>query len=213
MARQDLAVRTVWDVLFAPGDRRLGRWRDRLGGPELPARLASRAPGMPTGVAAVVRRQLAEAVQHALTEHRLVDELCGVWASYVDVQQAAERTVAVPGSMETVPLASERLPSRHEVLIDVLVNDAKVTTVRAVVDLELLIEAVLVEIAGGAVVALSAGRSSAKATMSVADVDVLSRRCDIDLSTLLRNETNFPLVQRQIRLPGQLTMDPDDARR
>ena len=51
------------------------------------------------------------------------------WCQFADLTAAAKRTVAAPGSVEVVDLATHSITWAHNPQIDVLVNDARVATV------------------------------------------------------------------------------------
>jgi hypothetical protein len=204
LMRREATARTAWELLFGSHPARgLSRWNGLLAARDVSTAIRSRAPWAPPGVADVVQRQIASAGRHALEHIELADVCRDGWSTYRELLAAARLTRDNPGSTETVVLASHTLPAEHEVQIDVLVNEVPLTTVHLGARLELVVHSVVAEVAHGAVVALSSGSATATGTLSIARKPVLTRKRELDLSSLLRRETELPLLEQQIRLPGQ----------
>lgn len=125
-------------------------------------------------------------VAHGLLDLDLGDLAVAGWRKHADLTTAAERTRATPGSSEVVELASHRITSVYQPFVEVLINDARVATIRFELAIELLVKALVGTVRGGQLVSLRAGTCEVTGRLSAEGVPLVNRQGQFDLPLLLR---------------------------
>jgi hypothetical protein len=120
----------------------------------------------------------------------LGDLVIAGWRKQGQLAAAAERTAANPGTSELVELATHRVSSVHHPYVELLVNDARVTTVNFELDLEFEIKALVATMRAGHLVSLHSGDCDLSATLTAEGVRLASRRRHFDLPLVV----NWPLL-------------------
>jgi hypothetical protein len=116
----------------------------------------------------------------------LGDLMIAGWRKQGQLAAAAERTAANPGTSELVELATHRVSSVHHPYVELLVNDARVTTVNFELHLEFEIKALVATMRAGHLVSLHSGDCDLSATLTAEGVRLASRRRHFDLPLVVR---------------------------
>jgi hypothetical protein len=125
-------------------------------------------------------------VAHGLLDLDLGDLVVAGWRKHAALTTAAERTRATPGSSEVVELASHRITSVYQPFVEVLINDARVATIRFELAIELLVKALVGTVRGGQLVSLRAGTCEVTGRLSAEGVPLVNRQGQFDLPLLIR---------------------------
>jgi hypothetical protein len=125
-------------------------------------------------------------VAHGLLDLDLGDLVVAGWRKHAALTTAAERTRATPGSSEVVELASHRVTSVYQPFVEVLINDARVATIRFELAIELLVKALVGTVRGGQLVSLRAGTCEVTGRLSAEGVSLVNRQGQFDLPLLIR---------------------------
>jgi hypothetical protein len=116
----------------------------------------------------------------------LGDLVVAGWRKQGQLAAAAERTAANPGTSELVELATHRVSSVHHPYVELLVNDARVTTVNFELDLEFEVKALVATMRDGHLVSLHSGDCDLSATLTAEGVRLASRRQQFSLPVVVR---------------------------
>jgi hypothetical protein len=142
------------------------------------------------GLAAQTTREAAgdqvAAVADGVLALDLGDLVVAGWRKQGQLAAAAERTAANPGTSELVELATHRVSSVHHPYVELLVNDARVTTVNFELDLEFEVKALVATVRDGHLVSLHSGDCDLSATLTAEDIRLASRRQQFSLRVLVR---------------------------
>jgi hypothetical protein len=156
---------------------------DGAGYPLLSAEMAGSLPGLerlpPITRDAAIRE--AGAAVAGLLDVSLIGVLISAWRTHQDLNSAARRTLAVPGSAELVALAEHQITSEMHPYVTVLVDGYRVATIQ--IDLSLLfdVKALVAGIRDGRLVALHSGHCDVTATLAIDQSDVISRQARLQL--------------------------------
>lgn len=143
-----------------------------------------RPPGVAGGLSRPAQRAFAKdlgELASGLVDLDLGDVLVNGWRKHRDLTAAARRTQQVPGSRETVRLATHRVVSRHEPTIDVLAGETLLARITLTLDLALEIAALEASVARGRLVALHSGDAKVTAALATEGVTLLSRSVQLRL--------------------------------
>ena len=97
------------------------------------------------------------------------------WQKHREVIAAARRTVAAPGSIELVDLATHQITATQRPAVNLLVDNRQTATVELGLSVVFTISALIAGIRGGRLVAVHSGRCNVTATLAVRDTKVISR--------------------------------------
>jgi hypothetical protein len=126
----------------------------------------------------------------------LGDALLAAWSTYRRLIRAAELTAADPGLRERVELLAHEADTTYRPRIDVLVDGVRRGTVNFELRLSFAVEALLVEVHGGAIVAVHAGRCVVTAELSCEDAKVAEpRSAEYLVPALVRLDRPYVLVR------------------
>lgn len=139
-------------------------------------------------------------VADGLLDLDLGEVLMSGWRKYTDLTQAAERTLASPGSKEVVVLATHRVSSTHHPSVELLVDGVTVYTFVFELTVVFDLTGVAAVIRQGALVALRGGECVITATLTLDKTPLeLSRKGRIDLALVVALHRPIPLVRRGLR--------------
>jgi hypothetical protein len=171
---------TALTLLFGPGDRATDMVTHTIltagTGGELDRTLKRLPPPMRDAAAREVTTATAE-----LLDINLVDVLLRGWREYADLTSAARRTLAAPGTTELVSLASHRVSMSQQPSVAVLVDGRQVANLRLGLSLAFEVKAVLARVRAGRLVAVVSGSCDVTATLAIDDIDIVSRRAQLEL--------------------------------
>jgi hypothetical protein len=159
-AAQILAV----EILSPGGDQDLGRALAHL--PETTRKAAA---------------QEAASTTAALLEVDLIGVLVRGWREHRDIVSAARRTLATRGSTEVVSMIGHEVTVDQRPSISVLVDGQQVATLQLGLSIVFDVNALLLAISGGRVVAVHAGRCDITVTLAVQGTDLIVRHAHLEL--------------------------------
>ena len=162
-----------------------------------------------TATRRAVAAELASAVARVL-DFDLVDVLIAGWRKYDALVAAAKRTGADPSVEEIVDLATHRITSVHRPTIDLLLDGARIGTLRVEATFDCVLEGVAGTVARGRLVALHYGRCTATATVSADDVEIIRREGILDLGLETSLGSGLALVSEESQHPDATTVVLDD---
>jgi hypothetical protein len=113
----------------------------------------------------MVDGELSTVAEH-LFDLPVGDALRRAWATHRRLIAAARHTSAVPGSEEVIELDSHRATSAYHPFVQLMVDQAVVRTVRFDLVLAFDVQALLVIVRGGELVAFRTGECAVTATLS-----------------------------------------------
>jgi hypothetical protein len=171
---------TALDLLFGPGTNAAETLADEIlspGGDQNLGRALAHLPEM-TRKAAV---QEASTTAAALLKVDLIDVLARGWREHQDIVAAARRTLAAPGSTELVSMATHQVTLEQRPSVSVLVDGQKVATLELGLSIVFDVNALLLGISGGRLIAVHSGRCEITATLAVQGTDLLVKRAHLEL--------------------------------
>jgi hypothetical protein len=172
----DAAEILAGEILSHGGDQNLGRALAHL--PETARKAAV---------------QEAATTAAALLMVDLIDVLVRGWREHQDIVSAARRTLAAPGSTELVSMSAHEVTVDQRPSVSVLVDGQPVTTLQLGLSIVFDVNALLLGISGGRLVAVHSGRCEITATLAVQDSDLLVKRAHLELPGVIQ-------LRRGIRL-------------
>jgi hypothetical protein len=107
------------------------------------------------------------------------------WQKHREVIAAARRTVAAPGSIELVDLATHQITTTWHAAVHLVVDNQRVATVELGLSVVFDISALVAGIRGGRLVAVHSGRCDVTATLTVQDTKVISRQVHLELPGII----------------------------
>ena len=139
--------------------------------------------------------------QIAAAAHGLLDLDLGLgelvvqgWCQIADLNAAAKRTVAAPGSEVVVDLATHSITWTHNPQIDVLVNDARVATVHFELSIRFTVKGLTATVRDGNLVRLSSGGCEVTGTLAAEGRQLAQREAQFQLPVLVRLGDGIPLL-------------------
>jgi len=171
---------TALDLLFGPGTDAAGALAGKIlipGGDQNLDRALAHLPEM-TRKAAV--REAATAAS-ALLKVDLIDVLARGWREHQDLVAAARRTLAAPLSTELVSMATHEITVEQRPSVSDLVDGQKVATLALGLSLVFDVNALLLGISGGRIIAVRSGRCEVTGTLAVQGTDLLVKRAHLEL--------------------------------
>jgi hypothetical protein len=154
------------------------------------------------------------AVQEAATAAAglLKVDLLGVlvrgWREHGDIVAAARRTLAAPASTELVSMSAHEVTLEQRPSVSVLVDGQRVATLELGLSIVFDVNALLLLINGGRLVAVRSGRCEITATLAVQGTDLLVRQAHLELPGVIplgRGTRLLPVGEYPARadLPGE----------
>lgn len=125
--------------------------------------------------------QEAGTTMAALLKVDLIDALVRGWREHRDIVSAARRTLAAPGSTELVSMSAHEVTLDQRPSVSILVNGQQVASVQLGLSIVFDVNALLLGISGGRLVAVRSGRCDITATLAVHGTDLLVRHARLEL--------------------------------
>jgi hypothetical protein len=133
-------------------------------------------------------------VAAGLLDIDLGDALVSAWRKYSAMTEAAERTLAVPGSEEVVVLTSHRVACTYQPQVELLVDGKKITTFEFDMTVVLDLDGVVAVVRLGELVALRCGDCTITATLKLKEATLAQKQGHRDLGLVVPLESPLPLL-------------------
>jgi hypothetical protein len=172
----DAAETLAREILSPGGDQSLGRALEHL--PEATRKAAAHE---------------AASTAAALLEVDLIGVLIQGWCVHRDIVSAARRTLATPGSTDVVSLIGHEVTIGQRPSVSVLVDGRPVATLELGLSVVFDVNALLLAISGGRLVAVHSGRCDITVTLAVQGSDLIVRHAHLELPGVIP-------IRRGIRL-------------
>jgi hypothetical protein len=163
-ADTDAAETLAGEILSPGGDQDLGHALTHL--PEMTRRAAV---------------QEAATAAAGLLKVDLIGVLVRGWREHGDIVAAARRTLAAPASTELVSMSAHEVTLEQRPSVSVLVDGQLVATLELGLSIVFDVNALLLLISGGRLVAVRSGRCEITATLAVQGADLLVRQAHLEL--------------------------------
>jgi hypothetical protein len=190
----DAAETLAREILSPGGDQSLGRALEHL--PETTRKAAAHE---------------AASTAAALLEVDLIGVLIQGWCVHRDIVSAARRTLAAPGSTEVVSLIGHEVTIGQRPSISVLVDGRQVATLQIGLSVVFDVNALLLAISGGRLVAVHAGRCDITVTLAVQGTDLIVRHAHLELPGVIPIRRAIRLLPAGEYPTGDDLMDQDTA--
>jgi len=175
---------TVLDLLFPPGEDGPGAVVPGLLSPGATGDLGRVLENVPATLREAAVRETTNAAK-GLLDVDLTGFLVSGWQKHREVIAAARRTVAAPGSIELVDLATHQITATWRAAVNLLVDNQRVATVELGLSVVFDISALVAGIRGGRLVAVHSGRCDVTATLAIQDTKVISRQVHLELPGII----------------------------
>jgi hypothetical protein len=173
------APRTALEVLFGSGgDNDVESVIRQLA--SNPGSLGRALEGLPKATRDAAVHQVAEATAGLLNVD-LMELLADGWRKYEGLVAAARRTLAAPGTVELVELASHQVTAEQEPYVSVRVDDHQVATLSLELSIDFDISAMIAEIRAGRLAAVQSGHCDVAATLAVEETELVTRKTRLEL--------------------------------
>ncbi len=171
---------TALDLLFGPGTNAAETLAGEILSPGGDQNLAHALAHLPetTRKAAV---QEAATTTAALLQVDLIGVLVRGWREHRDIVSAARRTLAAPASTELVSMSAHEVTVDQQPSVSVMVDGQRVATLQLGLSIVFDVNALLLGISGGRLVAVRSGRCEITATLAVQGTDLLVRHAHLEL--------------------------------
>ncbi|MBD0741416.1 hypothetical protein [Streptomyces sp. CBMA152] len=156
--------------------------------------------GLTSPASRAVEGELAT-VLNGFLDLDLVSLLAMGWNRYQALREAARRTRRYPASEEVVALATHRITSRHHPSVDLLVDGAPAATVGVDLIVVFKISGLIAVVRDGLLVAVRSGQCAVEVKLAVRDIEVASRKGQLDLPATLRLREPIDLLPPQATPP------------
>jgi len=163
-AGTDAAETLAGEILSPGGDQDLGRALGHL--PEMTRRAAA---------------QEAATAAAGLLKVDLIGVLVRGWCEHGDIVAAARRTLAAPASTELVSMSAHEVTLEQRPSVSVLIDGQRMATLELGLSIVFDVNALLLLISGGRLVAVRSGRCEITATLAVQGADLLVRQAHLEL--------------------------------
>jgi hypothetical protein len=190
----DAAETLACEILSPGGDQSLGRALEHL--PETTRKAAA---------------QEAASTAAALLDVDLIGVLVRGWRVHRDIVSAARRTLAAPGSTEVVSLIGHEVTIGQRPSISVLVDGRQVATLQIGLSVVFDVNALLLAISGGRLVAVHSGRCDITVTLAVQGTDLIVRHAHLELPGVIPIRRGIRLLPVGEYPTGDDLMDQDTA--
>jgi len=138
----------------------------------------------------------------------LIGVLVRGWREHGDIVAAARRSLAAPASTELVSMSAHEVTLEQHPSVGVLVDGQRVATLELGLSIVFDVNALLLLINGGRLVAVRSGRCEITATLAVQGADLLVRQAHLELPGVIplgRGIRLLPVGEYPARpdLPGE----------
>jgi hypothetical protein len=178
------APQTVLDLLFPPGEDSSVAIAPDLLPPGVNEDLDRALQNIPATLREAAVRETTGAAKELLNAD-LIGFLVSGWQKHREVIAAAKRSVAAPGSIELVDLATHQITAIQRPAVNLLVDNRQTATVELGLSVVLTISALVAGIRGGRLVAVHSGRCNVTATLTIQDTKVISRQVAFELPGII----------------------------
>ena len=175
---------TVLDLLFPPGEDGSGAVVSGLLSSGATENLGRALENVPDALHEAAIRETINTAK-GLLDVDLIGFLVSGWQKHREVIAAARRTMAAPGSIELVDLATHQITLTQRPAVDLLVDNHRVATVELGLSVVFDISALVAGIRGGRLVAVHSGRCDVTATLAIQDTEVISRQVHVELPGII----------------------------
>jgi hypothetical protein len=171
---------TALDLLFGPGNDNPEAMARQLLSAGTDGDLGRALENLPKATRdAAVRETTAAAA--GLLNVDLFGGLVAGWRKHHDLTAAAQRTLAVPGSVELVDMAGHQITTSQHPSVKVLVNEAEVATIQLGLSLVFRVTAMGARVSAGRLVALHSGQCDLTVTLAIQGTTVFTKRAHLTL--------------------------------
>jgi len=178
------APQTILDLLFPPGEDSSVAVVPDLLPPGVNEDLDRALANIPAALRTAAVRETTGAAKSLLNANP-IDYLVSGWQKHREVIAAARRTVAAPGSIELVDLATHQITATQRPAVNLLVDNRQTATVELGLSVVFTISALVAGIRGGRLVAVHSGRCNVMANLAVQDTKVISRQVAFELPGII----------------------------
>jgi len=178
------APQTILDLLFPSGEDGSVAVVPDLLPPDASEDLKRALANIPTALRTAAVRETTGAAKDLLNADPIGFLVSG-WQKHREVIAAARRTVAAPGIIELVDLATHQITVTQRPAVNLLVDNRQTATVELGLTVVFTISALVAGIRGGRLVAVHSGRCNATATLAVQDTKVISRQVVFELPGII----------------------------
>ena len=189
----DAAQILAGEILSPGGDQSLGRVLEHL--PETTRKAAA---------------QEAASTAAALLKVNLIGVLVSGWRVHRDIVSAARQTLAAPGT-ELVSMIGHEVTLDQRPSISVLVDGRQVATLQLGLSVVFDVNALLLAISGGRVVAVHSGRCEITVTLAVQGTDLIVRHAHLELPGVIPMRQGIRLLPADEYPTGDDLMGNDTA--
>ena len=146
------------------------------------------------------------AVAHGLLDLDLGGLLIAGWGKYVDLSEAAKRTLAAPDSTEVVELATHTVSSIHRPFVELLVDNVHVATLHFELSVEFVVKGLVATVQRGRLAAISEGCNVA-AAVTAGGRRLAKREAHFPLPLLVHLGGGIPLLRDIETSPESLPLE------
>ncbi len=147
--------------------------------------------------------QEAATTMAALLKVDLIGVLVRGWREHRDIVSAARRTLAAPGSTELVSMSTHEVRVDQRPSVSVLVDGQPVATLELGLSIVFDVNALLLGISAGRLVAVRSGRCEITATLAVQGTDLLVRHAHLELPGVISMRRGIRLLPIDEYPPGE----------
>ena len=173
----DAAEILACEILSPGGDQNLGRALEHL--PETTRKAAA---------------QEAASTAADLLDVNLIGVLVLGWREHRAIVSAARRTLATPGSTELVNMIEHEVTVDQRPSVSVLVDGQQVATLQLGLSVVFDVDALLLAISGGRLVAVHSGRCEITVTLAVQGTDLIVRHAHLELPGVMQIRQGIRLL-------------------
>ena len=178
------APKTVLELLFPPDEDGSAAVVPGLLPPGVDEDLDRALRNVPATLRQAAVRETTGAARDLLNAD-LIGFLVSGWQKHREVIAAARRSVAAPGSIELVDLATHQITATQRPAVNLLVDNRQTATVELGLSVVFTVSALVAGIRGGRLVAVHSGRCDVTANLAVQDTQVISRKVAFELPGII----------------------------
>jgi hypothetical protein len=150
-------------------------------------------PKLPPLTVAAAERELAEATDGLLSLN-LADVAASGWKKYGALRDAALSTRNAPTTKKSVALATHRIDSSYHPTIDLLVDDARIATIKIDLQIDFTMAGVVAVVRDARLTEIRSGTCTVTASLSVQQIVITKKQRQFDLPGAVRLRHGVPLL-------------------
>jgi Protein of unknown function (DUF2510) len=151
-------------------------------------------PKLPPLTLAAAERELAEATDGLLSLN-LADVAAAGWKKYGALRDAALSTRNAPTAQKSVALATHTIDSSYHPTIDLLVDDARVATIKIDLQIDFRMAGVIAVVRDARLTEIRSGTCTVTASLSVQQIVITNKQRQFDLPGAVRLRHGLPLLE------------------